>query len=123
MKTIYAMIDPRTNEPYYVGATQNPGRRMLEHLGNTQIQGQATPCLKLERELKSLELRPEMRVLEVVEEKDWQEAEQKWIRHGQQNGWPLTNQTDGGLGFSGTAEARQYRTARWLQFFRSWKRT
>lgn len=75
--TIYALIDPRTGEPRYVGKTSAPLKRLAGHLSDARCGGKSPKAHWL-RELLASGLAPEMQVLEEVEPGDWRAAEQRW---------------------------------------------
>lgn len=62
---IYALVDPRTGEPHYVGRTSNPKRRLSHHTDNNGM----TTWQKGDwiRELKEQGLKPVMKILEVID--------------------------------------------------------
>jgi predicted GIY-YIG superfamily endonuclease len=62
---LYTLIHPDTNEPFYVGITNNPKRRMREHWKNrSRKKGHNPKKHKVIEDLKSRNLRFEMQILE-----------------------------------------------------------
>ena len=59
--TVYALIDPRDNNIRYIGITDNPERRLDEHLSG---RGGNTPKRTWINELRELGLTPRMQPLE-----------------------------------------------------------
>lgn len=90
MWTIYALVDPRTNQICYVGQTQNhPTVRLEGHLQKRDDNQRKTSWLS---ELRGLSMKPLVVVLGYAASLD--EAlkdEREWIRRGTYAGWPLTN--------------------------------
>jgi hypothetical protein len=72
---IYALIDPRTKLPFYVGKTNDPKIRLKGH--RTGIG--TTPSAAFIREIRAEGYRPEMEILELCDEKDWQDREAFWV--------------------------------------------
>lgn len=98
--TIYALIDPRTNETRYIGKTSNnPISRYNHHLYRAK-KGYRSYVYCWIRGLLLNGLKPIQIILEIVEG-DGCDIEQKWIAHGREQGWKLTNLTDGGEGHLG----------------------
>lgn len=100
--TIYALIDPRTREPRYVGKTNVSMRiRFTAHMRDRR------PSRKLNwlMSLKSDGVYPEIEVLEDLggnsPKEEWQEAERFWISYLMSIGARLTNLTIGGEGLHG----------------------
>jgi hypothetical protein len=93
-KTIYALIDPRTEQVRYVGATVNLSRRVGEHL----YRRNESHCSRWIHALKDAGLRPCVWVLAVIEG-DWASIERHWIDLWRGLG-DLTNIMDGGQGAS-----------------------
>lgn len=96
MKTIYALVDPRTEQVRYVGATVDPQRRLREHLGR---RCESTYCSRWIQELAAEGLKPCFWVLQIAGD-EWQIVECQWIKAFRDLGAPLTNITDGGEGTS-----------------------
>jgi len=95
--TIYALVDPRTNEIRYVGRTINkPKIRFAGHIS------QLTESHKSRwiRQLIGKQLLPVLAVLETGDGHSG-EAEKRWIRDLRAVGCNLTNSTDGGDGTPG----------------------
>ena len=93
--TIYALLDPRSNEIRYIGMTSQPERRRLDHLMG---KGHCY-CGRWERKLLGLGLAPIWMVLERgLAKGKARERERWWIAHGRKQEWPLTNLNDGGEG-------------------------
>lgn len=93
---IYALIDPETHEVRYVGKSDNPYKRFLNHLLD-KMELHKVRWIQL---LLGKGLKPEWTVLEQCDKSIWQERERDWISFGKRIGWPLTNLTDGGDGGS-----------------------
>ncbi len=93
---IYVLKDPSTLEVRYVGQTARLDTRLRHHLGSA---GRSPLSRKKEwiLELKSLNLKPVLEVIEVVHPwQDWQERERFWISHYRQFS-NLTNVLEGGV--------------------------
>ena len=95
---IYALRDPRDNAVRYIGKSNAPKARLLQHLedATTNAQKAAWIC-----SLAELGLTPQLSILEEVDLSDWQQAERSWIALGFAEGWPLTNISPGGCGSVG----------------------
>lgn len=90
---IYALCCPLTGEVRYVGKTCGSlERRLRGHISEAT----RYPHLHKSRWIRSLGsgARPEIRLLELVTDENWQERERYWIRQFQN----LTNSADGGAG-------------------------
>src|SRR5579884_412178 len=86
---IYAMVDPRDNEEFYVGRTEDVYQRFMQHL---RCEGKNDAKNARIRELKSLHLLPIMRTLEIIEDAALSaEREAYWIRHFRSLGRSLAN--------------------------------
>lgn len=122
---IYALVDPRTGERFYVGQSSRGLERCKEHF---------TPFARKEQTLKGLAVRrifdaglvPGVEVLQHIADPDeavppllkhydpaieWgalDAAEMRWIAHGRAAGWPLTNGTDGGDGLRGLVRTPEH---------------
>lgn len=84
---IYTLSDPRTNEVRYVGASENPERRLLGHM-------QCDPCCgpaKWIEELIDAGFAPVLSVLRKVSAADGKAAEIDAIHQHEANGCRLTN--------------------------------
>lgn len=88
---IYALCDPDTNEPMYVGQTNKPRLRLYQHVSDTLLKNlTATPKQKWIRRLLDQDKRPVMVILEMFpypcETEDVNKSERHWIRlHGKLN--------------------------------------
>lgn len=103
---IYGLVDPETDLIRYVGKSIRPEQRLSDHM-NDRSKCHRSNWLQ---SLKSRGLKPGIFFLErIVGAWPWQESERFWIRHGRRNGWPLTNNTDGGDGVSGLPEETRKR--------------
>lgn len=94
---IYGLYDPRNGELRYIGKAKCLKTRLFGHM--------TTPSLKQNhhrahwlRQLDTLGLRPEIKVIEETAERKWQERERHWINHFRNLGANLTNTTEGGEG-------------------------
>lgn len=62
---IYALVDPRSGDAFYVGVAQRPIKRFRDHVRPNNTKNQYLKS-RLE-ELATLNLRPKLRILETVE--------------------------------------------------------
>jgi group I intron endonuclease len=90
---IYGLLDPRTNEVRYVGKTiQTLEARLRKHISDKPKSN--TYRFNWINQLKELNLKPTILILELCDEKDWVEREKYWISYFEN----LTNLTTGGEG-------------------------
>jgi hypothetical protein len=77
---VYALVDPRTDVPYYVGATTAPlGHRLYQHVGDARRGLDDARCDRT-RELIALDLEPEIVELETCATRpSLLLAERRWI--------------------------------------------
>lgn len=95
---IYGLYDPRNNALRYIGKTLNLRMRFDLHLSETRC-GRESHKNRWLAQLGTLELQPIMRVLEIIEnsnDADWQERERWWIEAARECGDPITNLDSGG---------------------------
>lgn len=103
---IYGLVDPETDEIRYIGKSIRPMERLTNHMNETS---KCHRCNWLQS-LKGKGLRPRICFFEFIPNGiDWQNREKYWIRVGKDNGWPLTNNTDGGDGVTGLSGDALYR--------------
>jgi hypothetical protein len=93
---IYALIDPDTDEPFYVGKSNRPYSRFRAHLRDLADTRKVRHLQTLLKAGKT----PDIRVLETLHEGNVDEHEQRWIEWLRDNGYGLTNMADGGAGAS-----------------------
>lgn len=104
-KDIYALIDPRTNEVRYVGASANPKKRARTIF----IRPKAPKLAAWIDELKRAGWRPIQKILESrVSFAQWEEREQHWIAQFAPSGM-LVNESIGGAGAKGVKRGTQTR--------------
>jgi hypothetical protein len=92
---IYCLRDPLTEEIRYVGKSDNPDRRLLQH-----IRESANNKYPKDRWINSLltrGLRPILEILEEIPTSKWQTSEKKWIKNLKQAGTNLLNLAPGGV--------------------------
>ena len=76
-KIIYALVDPRDSEICYVGVSNDPNKRLWQHVQEAK-RGNGREKGKWIRELLALKLQPRVRFLEYAE-KDAFTKEREWI--------------------------------------------
>lgn len=105
---IYCLKDPTTGDVRYIGQTNNPKRRLKQHL-----KGSIKEKTHLGNWLRSLEGEEPILALlhEVAENESWAEEERRYISCARALGVKLVNLTDGGEGFSGLARTPEHRAA------------
>ena len=91
---IYGLKDPRDGKLGYVGKSNWPRYRLLEHLDELGVNPGKTRWLD---ELKAKGLKPEIIIIEKVSLETWKERERYWIKHYKAN-HKLTNIGLGGEG-------------------------
>jgi ribonuclease BN (tRNA processing enzyme) len=96
MVIIYSLKDPNTLEIRYVGKTTSELKtRFDSHCCNQNIYRKNYSA----QWIKSLILqnkKPIIEIIEIVEDNIWQEKEKYWIKKFKQEGFKLTNMTEGG---------------------------
>lgn len=95
MKTvfIYELIDPRTNEPRYVGKTINIKNRLKSHLLYDKAKTYKNNWIK---NLLKENLVPKLNIIARVNENEWEYWEKYYIKLYKEKGYKLTNATEGG---------------------------
>lgn len=93
-KVIYALINPETDQIFYVGATTNLKNRMFSHctltVSRLNPHKRKTPvCIQLEKMIIN-NIRPVVRILEYIPETD-KTTEYKWINYYKAIGVNLCN--------------------------------
>lgn len=95
---IYALQDPFTLELRYVGKTF----RLRERLMNQCNENSNTHRCHWIQSLVKRSARPAHVILETLDDDaEWEDRERYWIAYGREQGWPLTNGTEGGDGVKG----------------------
>lgn len=90
---VYALVDPRTDLPRYVGSTMNAVSRLSSHRSGTGNRAKDAWIA----ELKGLGLEPHLRVLEkVIDSDDLDAAEKRWAIRLRKEGAVLFNGQIGG---------------------------
>ena len=87
---IYVLTDPRDNTVRYVGKSNDPARRLAEHVSSD------LPWLV---DLKASGLAPVMRIMDRASVDEWERAEQYWITFYSTRG-RLLNTEVGGRGYA-----------------------
>lgn len=107
MKTtfIYALCEPGTRTVRYIGKSDNPKKRFLGHLHSTVKE--KTPL----GEWLRTGIVPSLIILREVPLKDWELAEERYIRLARGCKMNLLNVCDGGEGVTLTPEIRQKMSA------------
>lgn len=96
--SIYALVDPRSNEVRYVGWTTNTLYvRLRRHICDS-VRKRCTYKDRWVASLIDIGVRPLIEVLETGSGKGHGEAEKRWISYFKNSGAKLTNHTDGGDG-------------------------
>jgi group I intron endonuclease len=96
---IYCLFDPITEQPRYIGKSDNPHKRYLEHLNEKG----KTKKINWIKSLKKKSLVPILETLDEVRSEDWKIMECMYISLFKGWGFDLVNGTYGGDGSSSGA--------------------
>lgn len=116
MITIYTLSNPITKEVRYIGKTKRKLRfRMYQHLSNYKLMNEKSYKNSWILSLKKKSLKPDIEILDIVDESTWAFWESYWISQFKAWGFNLTNMTEGGeggsskgpLGYKHTKEAKR----------------
>lgn len=95
---IYALVCPLALTIRYIGKSDDPIRRLQEHL-NAASKGGKYHAANWLRKVQAQGLKPTVVILESIQDgQDWMEAERRHIALHKAAGYPLTNSTEGGEG-------------------------
>jgi len=85
---VYELIDPRTDQTFYIGITNHPNGRMMQHLT-----AKDTNKMKIAKisELQSENLLPKMNIIEIVEGKEKALTRERYYIHTYVQQHLLTN--------------------------------
>lgn len=98
---VYGLVDPRTDEIRYVGQTINGMDRATAHWRRKNIREHKDLCHTWIRKLLSIDLVPEVVILEECSAEELNMNEMFWISSIRAAGGRLLNMTDGGEGTHG----------------------
>lgn len=96
---IYGLECPIAGVIRYVGKSINPQKRLRGHISGANNGSYRHHTSAWLRKLIAAGLEPRLVILEeVVDGRDWRQAERSWIAKESELGWRLTNSTYGGEG-------------------------
>lgn len=99
--SIYVLIDPRNNKVRYVGKSNNIKQRYMAHINKARKQNlHKYNWINL---LKRLNLKPKLKIIEIVPISKWKSRERYWIKYYRNNrnkAYKLLNYDDGGNGLT-----------------------
>lgn len=101
---IYCLFDPITEQPKYIGKSDNPQKRYLEHI---KEKGK-TKKINWIKSLKNKGLLPILEILDEVRSENWKVMESMYIFLFRGWGFDLVNGTLGGDGSSAGATNHMY---------------
>lgn len=90
---IYILVDPRDNQPKYVGKSINPRSRLYQHT----YKFHHTLCGNWLKSLSRQGLKPLMEIIDESDDGNWGWLEQYWIEQFKAWGFPLKNIALGGF--------------------------
>ena len=101
MKThIYVLICPLSKEVRYVGKSNDPQRRLKDHMIDFRTRLGEFKKVTWLRGLFEKKLKPEMEIIDTIDMNDWKYWEQWWIEYFKYLGFSLVNSKSGGNGLS-----------------------
>lgn len=99
---VYALVDPASHEPFYVGVTtRGLGRRLCSHIHDARFAPSGDAKRGRIASILAANMRPCVYELEAQPVENWIEAEQFWIGYLRYLGADLTNRSAGGAGKTG----------------------
>lgn len=109
---IYFLADPISNDIKYVGKT-NVGltERLFRHIQGAERSKSPTRKEKWILYLKANGLKPNIRLIECVDKKDWRDKEVYWITKMKENGSSLFNLKKGGGGYDNLTHTEAFKKA------------
>jgi hypothetical protein len=103
---VYALIDPLTEELFYVGFTNRPGPRLAEHKKSPKRPYGGRRVKDKIAEIQRRGAQPSLYILERTRNR---KQEKIWIYKLRMLGYPLLNKAvPGGISYSGTKAGREY---------------
>lgn len=94
---IYVLKDPTSGEVRYVGKTENPRKRFINH----RCGHSGRHCANWIKSLRARGLVPTFEIIDAGMGHGWPQAERAWIREYRERGARLTNIAEGGAGAPG----------------------
>jgi len=92
---IYALLDPRTMAVRYIGKSDDPNRRLYDHITHTRESNRKANWIK---SLAKNGIQPVVEIIDEVQRSEWQAAEAAYIIFFKEEGCVLVNGTPGGEG-------------------------
>jgi hypothetical protein len=94
---IYVLICPLDGQAKYIGKSNNPERRLRDHMTDFRTEYNKGRWIRM---LKHQKLKPILEVIDEVSIDNWQYWEQWWIEYFKSLGIKLLNYNKGGNGLS-----------------------
>lgn len=91
---IYGLVDPTNNQLKYIGKSVNPKNRFRKHL--QECRKKVTYKDRWLNKLLQKNIKPELLIIDVVNESNWVFWEKHYIAYFKKIGCELTNTTEGG---------------------------
>lgn len=89
MYFVYELVDPRNSVTGYVGITNNPNKRYLEHIDERAGRGRKYGWIS---SLQEEGIQPKMKILEIVDDLEQARRQERyWIQRYLAEGIPLVN--------------------------------
>jgi len=101
MKTtfIYGLIDPRTKQVKYIGKSNNPEKRLIEHMCESKSKdGCGTKKENWINKLCKLNLNPVLKIIDEVKIEEYEYWEEFYIKEYKYDGIELLNYDEKGVG-------------------------
>lgn len=106
--SIYSLHDPESDELRYIGKTIHPiDKRRRLHISNARRAAKSNYTANWIKSLLRKGLEPKVRLVDIVSEANWVQAERDYIRLARTVGCRLTNLTDGGEGTHGHRPSKE----------------